>query len=315
MIVLCGIPSEPPLRLVAQAAQRQGIETLIINQRQALQTSLAFSFEAQQGVSPNLQGELRTPEQAVDLHEISGVYVRLMDFQELPEYQAPEITDQAERNQRQRHITSLHQVLVDWLEVAPQRVMNRLSRMGSNQSKPYQAQLIAQAGFLIPPTLVTNDPELVQAFIDQHGRLIYKSISAQRSVVQELTRSRWRALEKIRHLPTQFQAYIPGENLRVHVVGEQVFSSLIETPAVDYRYASQEQLEIQIKKVYIEREIEESCHRLAALLHLPLCGIDLKRTPAGEVYCFEVNPSPAFSYYQEHTGQDMAAAIASYLAG
>jgi hypothetical protein len=32
------------------------------------------------------------------------------------------------------------------------------------------------------------------------------------------------------------------------------------------------------------------------------------------VICFEVNPSPGFSYYEGHTGQPISAAIARYLA-
>ena len=193
--------------------------------------------------------------------------------------------------------------------------MNRLGAMGSNQSKPYQAQIIAQAGFLTPPTLITNDPQAVQEFVAEHGRVIYKSISAIRSVVQELKRSQMAELDKIRYLPTQFQAYIPGENIRVHVAGEQVFATRLVTTALDYRYAGREGLDLEMETVYIEEEVADRCRALSKLLGLPLCGIDLKRTPTGEVFCFEANPSPAYSFYQEYTGQDIAAGIVNYLAG
>ena len=53
--------------------------------------------------------------------------------------------------------------------------------------------------------------------------------------------------------------------------------------------------------------------RLASALGLPVAGIDLRVTPAGEWYCFEVNPSPAFSYYESATGQPIAAAVAGLL--
>ena len=49
--------------------------------------------------------------------------------------------------------------------------------------------------------------------------------------------------------------------------------------------------------------------QLSQRLELPLCGIDLKCTPDGDYYCFEVNPSPAYSYYQENSGHDIASAI------
>jgi hypothetical protein len=51
---------------------------------------------------------------------------------------------------------------------------------------PEQAQLILQAGFQVPETLVTNDPELVRAFHFEHGQVIYKSISGVPSIVRML---------------------------------------------------------------------------------------------------------------------------------
>jgi D-alanine-D-alanine ligase-like ATP-grasp enzyme len=46
---------------------------------------------------------------------------------------------------------------------------------------------------------------------------------------------------------------------------------------------------------------------------LLLAGIDLRRTDDGEWCCFEVNPSPGFSFYEDHTGQPIAAAVAELL--
>jgi glutathione synthase/RimK-type ligase-like ATP-grasp enzyme len=57
------------------------------------------------------------------------------------------------------------------------------------------------------------------------------------------------------------------------------------------------------------------CVSLSSSLDLPVSGIDLKITPDNQVYCFEINPSPAFSYYEYETGQPIAENIAKYLAG
>jgi glutathione synthase/RimK-type ligase-like ATP-grasp enzyme len=299
------------MRLVSEAAVRLGVEAVVFNQRLIREIELEYTASAGADDRYAISGFLRLQGQSYELSHFTGVYVRLMDYQDLPEFNHQ---SKAERPTFSDQPLSLQHALIDWLEVAELKVMNRLSAMGSNQSKPYQAQLIAQAGFLVPPTLVTNDPDSARLFVETHGRVVYKSISAVRSVVHELDRPRLRDLEKIRYLPTQFQAFIPGENLRVHVAGEQVFGSLIETPAVDYRYAGYDGLDVDIKAVYIEAELAGRCRALSRSLGLPLCGIDLKRTPTGEVYCFEANPSPAFSYYQEQTGQDIAAAVVEYLA-
>jgi glutathione synthase/RimK-type ligase-like ATP-grasp enzyme len=57
------------------------------------------------------------------------------------------------------------------------------------------------------------------------------------------------------------------------------------------------------------------CVKLSAGLGLAFAGIDLKITPEHDVYCFEVNPSPAFSYYESQTGQPISRAVADYLSG
>jgi glutathione synthase/RimK-type ligase-like ATP-grasp enzyme len=48
-------------------------------------------------------------------------------------------------------------------------------------------------------------------------------------------------------------------------------------------------------------------------MDLLFTGIDLKLTPDGEYYCFEVNPSPGFVYYERYTGQPISAALADLL--
>jgi glutathione synthase/RimK-type ligase-like ATP-grasp enzyme len=97
--------------------------------------------------------------------------------------------------------------------------MNRAGAGTSNSSKPFQAQLIQRAGFNVPETLVTNDPELVCEFRDRHGRVIYKSMSEVRSIVRFLDDEAINRLDLLRWCPVQFQRYIPGVNVRVHTVG------------------------------------------------------------------------------------------------
>ena len=60
-------------------------------------------------------------------------------------------------------------------------------------------------------------------------------------------------------------------------------------------------------------ELAERCIALAAALGLEVAGLDLKLAPDGRIVCLEVNPSPVFSYYQLHTGQPIADAIARLL--
>jgi glutathione synthase/RimK-type ligase-like ATP-grasp enzyme len=185
--------------------------------------------------------------------------------------------------------------------------------MGSNASKPYQAQLIQQHGFLVPETLVTNDPDLVRAFQETHGRVIYKSTSGLRSIVTEMGDAELERLEAIRACPVQFQAYVPGFDVRVHVVGDEVFATRIDSPGTDYRYADHGQGGTKLEAFELRNELGERCRALSRGIGLAFTGIDLRITPDGAVYCFEVNPSPAYSYYESHTGQPISLALARYL--
>ena len=116
-------------------------------------------------------------------------------------------------------------------------VVNRPAAGRSNASKPYQLGLIAQAGFQVPDTLVTTDPAAARAFLREHGRLVYKSLSGIRSIVATLDARDEARLDNVRTGPVQLQAYVAGLDVRVHIVGEQWFACSVRSTAADYRYA------------------------------------------------------------------------------
>lgn len=308
MLLFCGIPTEPPLALAISAAERAGVSFAVFNQRQSPAADIALDLDS--GVR---RGLLAGPEKVWALEEFQGVYNRLIDASELPECRTRNgiPTDPVTVEK----VTFLHELLHEWLDLSECRVVNRPRDMGSNASKPYQAQLIRRAGLLVPPTLVTNDPAEVYAFAREHGRIVFKSISSIRSIVTEWSPRLSRDLPKIRHLPVQFQALITGADVRVHIVGETFFATRIESAATDYRYASRENLGVEMRAIDLPPAVADACLSLSKFLRLPFCGIDLKQTPRGEFYCFEVNPSPAYSYYQEQSGQPIAEALVRYLVG
>ena len=222
MILLCGIPSEPPLRLVMEAAERLGAPYVLFNQREAQSADIQLEVKA-----GRVDGTIRTRETDWSLSSFSGIYIRLMDYQDLPENKPRGRTPVDPVSVHKSEL--VHTTLAEWLEMAPCRVMNRNRAMSSNTSKPYQAQFIVRAGFRTPTTLITNDPEEVRNFLRLHRRVIYKSISSVRSIVKILSDVKLNELRKVRHLPTQFQAFVPGTNVRVHVVGAEVFATEIRT--------------------------------------------------------------------------------------
>jgi glutathione synthase/RimK-type ligase-like ATP-grasp enzyme len=305
VILVCGIPSEPPLALVCERLEGMGVPYVMFNQRQF--SSAEIEFELSGG---RVKGEMRLGGRSYRLEDFCSIYTRLMDYRFLPELER-ETPDSS----RWRNCQALHDTIIRWCEIFPGRVVNRMAPMGSNSSKPYQAQLIRAQGFAVPETLITNDPDLVRKFRHQHNKVVYKSISSIRSIVQLLEDKDVARLEHILWCPTQFQAFVEGTNVRVHTVDNAVFATGITAETTDYRYASlQGGDEAVLYALDLPKELAEQCINLARVLELPFAGIDLKITPDSQVYCFEVNPSPGFSYYELNTGQAISDAVARYLA-
>jgi hypothetical protein len=306
MILLAGIRTEPALARVAAELDRLNAPLAWFDQRQAADSSCRYRID-----SDGVRGTLRLGLQTLSLADVAAVYTRVMDDRFLPELHGLP-ADAPERAACRR----LHDTLSNWFELAPGRVVNRVSAMASNGSKPYQAQAIRAVGFDVPETLVTNEPDLVRDFAAGHGRVIYKSISGVRSIVREVDDDALARLQDIRWCPVQFQAYVEGTDVRVHVIGRQVFATRVTSAAADYRYAAQDGgLPARLEPTRLSEVIEERCVKLTERLGLRFSGIDLRITPAGRAVCFEANPCPGYSYYEGHTGQPIARAVARHLAG
>jgi RimK-like ATP-grasp domain len=295
MILLWGVPSDPPLAAVERALRRDGIEPLFLDQRAARDTALHLE------VGRHVTGDLTVFGETVQLDRIRAVYPRPYSADQLGTGQTPDA-----------HAMALHEALSIWLDVTPAFVLNRPQQMAFNYSKPYQSTLIEAAGFRIPETLLTTDPDAARRFRDRHGAVIYKSISATRSIVATLCQEDELRLANVAWCPTQFQRRIGGFEVRVHIVGNELFASRIDSGADDYRYAALSGNTVEISSFELPQECADRCRSMVASMGFVIAGIDL-RCEGGVWYCFEVNPSPAFTYYQQQTGQPISEAVARLL--
>jgi glutathione synthase/RimK-type ligase-like ATP-grasp enzyme len=205
-------------------------------------------------------------------------------------------------------------ILMSWADLTPALVVNRPFAMAGNNSKPYQAAWIHSLGFQVPDTLITTEPSAVLEFQEKHGTLIYKSMSGVRSIVSRLTAAHRERLRDIVWCPTQFQQYVPGVDYRVHIVGSVVFPCRIRSDGDDYRYASRADAPVTIEVADLPDKIADGCRALAHTMKLLFAGVDLRQTPDDEWFCFEVNPSPGFTYYEQATEQPLAESVARILA-
>ena len=115
-------------------------------------------------------------------------------------------------------------------------VINKPCNAYSNYSKPYQVGLLAEAGFDVPKTLVTNITEEAHRFIQQgSGQVIFKGVSNVPTLARVMTQDDFSRLDLLPDCPTLFQEYIDGLDYRVHVIGEAVFVTSLKSKDEDYR--------------------------------------------------------------------------------
>lgn len=299
MILLWGLRHEAPMAAVLAALTRRGEEVLMVDQRAypAVSGSLTVGADGS-------SGWIRATGRQVPLDAFSGYYLR--------PYPVPERYSHGLGWER---VAAIDEWLANLAEVAPRQVtvVNRPSAMASNDSKPAQLAQLRLLGFEVPDTVVTNDRDVAEAFWERHGRVVYKSTSGIRSIASTLTAEHRDRLERLATCPTQFQEYVPGDDYRVHVVGERLFATHIVSTATDYRYAPSQGGRRTMEPGELPDDVADRCLKVAADLDLLLAGIDLRRTPDGAWYCFEVNTAPAFSWFEDHTGQPIAEAVAELL--
>ena len=302
--LLWGLPGDPTMTAVRRAVAALGVPAVFLDQRQVLDTRVELR------VGSGVDGRMSGDGIDLDLGRVGAAYLRPHDGTRVPA-----VRDAAPGSPRWRHARYVDDTLTAWADMTPALVISRPSASASNGSKPAQLREIAACGFAVPETLVTNDPAAVASFLDRHDEVVYKSTSAVRSRVRRLDPGDALRLDAVVACPTQFQRRVPGTDVRVHVVGAEVFATRIISDADDYRYAVRQGLpRAELHSTDLPDDVAERCRRLASRLGLPVAGVDLRVTPDGDWFCFEVNPSPAFSYYEAGTGQPIAAAVAGLIA-
>jgi hypothetical protein len=304
MILVCGLMADAMIELMCARLNDLGCEYRLFDQRwYPGRYHLTWELDGR-GVSGHAEG----PDWRVDLGDLTGVYARYVEYRD--DSRQSELTP----HERLLADAEYHASVMTLLDLLPCSVINRPGCSTSNDSKVFQGGLAVACGLLTPRTLVTTDAGEAEAFYRACGaRVIFKSLSSVRSIVRPLAEADLPRLDRLRDCPTQFQEIVDGVDIRVHTVGDELYPAEILSDASDYRYARAQGSTVDGRAVDLPPDVADSCLRLARGLGLELSGIDLRRTPDGRYYCFEINPSPGFIFFERLTGQPVSEAVARRL--
>jgi len=138
-ILIWGLAADPPLGSVRAALSRIGAPVVFLDQQDVLGCKIELVVDCA------VRGTLKILRKAIDLAAIGAVYVRPYDVRQIQALEG-----KGSGHPEFDHALSFEGALSCWLEMTPGLVVNRPSAMSSNNSKPYQMELIRAAGFDVP---------------------------------------------------------------------------------------------------------------------------------------------------------------------
>jgi ATP-grasp ribosomal peptide maturase len=262
-----------------------------------------------------LLGWLTTPSRVVPLGAVRSLYYRRptgFDFSHLE--------PQAARFAAAQARFGLGGVLAS---LSGCRYVNHPNAISDAEYKPAQLAAAVQAGFDIPPTLITNDPNEAREFTARQPT-VYKplyigeyqtddgqpaSIWVREVHPEELDDT----VASTMHL---FQARVGKESdLRATIIGDKAFCVRIETvdPAqLDWRY-DYDQLSYTV--VRPEAGLVAAMQAYLKRFGLVFGCFDFAVTREGATVFLECNPNGQWAWLEDETGEPMVAAMADLLRG
>ena len=211
-----------------------------------------------------------------------------------------------------------HDALGAFWSALDARWVNDPARGDAAEHKPRQLALAARLGLAVPETLVTNDPGAARAFVAARpdGETIHKNVTSAPSLLRHtaIARAGDRALfASVRHLPLTFQERVRGTDLRVTVVGDDLFAAEIDPGVADPVDIRATLPRARMRPVRLSAGVASKLHRFVRELGLVYATLDLRRRRDGAHIFLEVNPSGEWRYVEHRTGQPITAAVADLL--
>ncbi|MFC9298357.1 ATP-grasp ribosomal peptide maturase [Streptomyces sp. NPDC057011] len=197
--------------------------------------------------------------------------------------------------------------------------VNLPTRNAEADYKPHQLAVAQRLGLTVPSTLITNDPSEAREFVAAHPGVIHKTLRAtpyQRDGVPVMSWVEPVAAgeidDRVRVIPHLFQTRIDKAcDIRVLVVGRQVFAVRIESDLLDWR---RDYSALTYSAIILPEPLEMALLAFLDTFDLASGSFDLAVDHADTYWFLELNPNGQWGWLEEHTGLPMAAAFADLLA-
>jgi hypothetical protein len=323
MILLLSYPDDPSAQRAASILRERGVAFVHFDPKQYPATArLTLSY----GTDGALRAVLIDGDRRVALDEVTAVWYRRPG---IPTAHA-RVTDadirEYARNEAIEVLYSLWKALAEIgrCRFVPGHPLQFVERAG----KPHQLAAAGRLGFEIPPTIITNDPDELRAFVRAHGRCMTKPIDTAvwRAGGLDKRMGRFATLithrdlgytHTVRDCPALVQGYVEKKiEIRATVVGDRVFAAEIHSQASqrtrhDWRHYDRRRTPHLVHD--LPPAIADRCVEICSLYGLCYGAIDLVLTPDDRYVFLELNYNGQYDWIEERTGLPITAAICDLL--
>ena len=173
-------------------------------------------------------------------------------------------------------------------------------------NKLVQLRVAAAAGFRVPRTLLSQDPDRIRQFnASLDDGMVVKTVAGMLgvpSLTGQVTHEQLENDGPLKACPAIYQELIPGrEHLRVHCFGTEVKSVLITSDLLDWRHP----LEVEMESFELPQKLKDSLLEILAKFGLQMGIFDLKLTPGGDPIWLELNPQGQFLFVEALGGENL----------
>lgn len=324
MILVLSHADDPPVVRAAELLRARGVEVgrfdpLAFPSTAALR--LAYAADGELAATLTVDGR------AIDLRAVDAVWVRRPGRPSAPARVAdPDVREWVARES----LEVMHSLWKALAALGCRFVPAPPVVFADRHLKPHQLVTARKLGFEIPPTLITNDPKALLAFVREHRRCITKPIDTAPGSRGPLWQRLGRFATPITHrdlgyadtardCPTLVQAYVDKRvELRVTVVGDRVFAAEIQSQATartrtDWRQYDHRHTPYAAHE--LPAEVAARCVALCRELGVVYGAVDLILTPDGRHVFLEINLNGEYDWIEQRTGLPITPAIVDLLTG
>ena len=196
-----------------------------------------------------------------------------------------------------------------WEILLPKFWVSHPNNIYRAENKIFQLNFAHRLGFVIPPTIISNNSIITEAFLNAHKKAIFKPLGYSRFIenheeklifTNPISNKHKKDIDLINICPSLIQKQITKVfDVRVTIIGRAVFAVKIISKGHFIDWRKENDSNIRYEKYKLPRKLEVLCLQMTDMLGLQFNTLDFVISEDGEHYFLEINPNGQWAWLQQ----------------